>query len=298
MILIAFLIQVSSYLYCVPPGCSSCSTGALYSGYRCVPFCPYPIAKSATSCSMAWNKVIFSHEFLKFMDFTASSYNNFNTPGNLPFKDISKTGPIPTLSQGFYFTKNSSLSNITDISIAPDFFFRVYGIFKRPGDIFQLISNGTTFLRVFLSESTIFIEIKFMDSSGFISKINSRNIDITIWDFLYVKLEHYPTGEIYLNFQTSKNYSYITSTLYEFMPPAHEIEFLFGSRSNTGFEGFLLTSSFINGKYSNYYTFDFRLTCLCDYNQYCDSSSVCTNCSANCEDWPWCLLQLSMLRLL
>ena len=68
---------------------------------------------------------------------------------------------------------------------------------------------------------------------------------------------------------------------YEFRTNFSTSFFLIGNFSSVSFKGFLIHMSGSND-YSIISSFQFRSTCICDYNEYCNNN-ICYPCNPDCE---------------
>ena len=160
--LVSIIGIINARINCIDSACSACSVGFIHGGDICVDRCPIPSLPDSNPCPH-YRVYLFDMEFFTQSRYSSHSYNGFNTSGNIPFNSKSKLAPIPTLNQGFYFTPTSSISNITDKVISPDFSFRVSGMFKADGTIFELLCDGISNLKLSVIGNLIQIDIKLMN---------------------------------------------------------------------------------------------------------------------------------------
>ena len=136
--LLTVIIGKALSLYCDPAGCISCSSGVLYRNNFCITQCPYPELPNKNPCNNFIYNDLFILPFYTFNNISQTTFKIFQTPSLVPFSDPSRTTPMPTPSQGFYFDVNSSFLTSTSLVLAPDFTFFVSGLFKAPGTLFSL----------------------------------------------------------------------------------------------------------------------------------------------------------------
>ena len=279
---------IDARINCIDSKCSACSVGILYGSDMCVDRCPIPNSPGTKPC-YRYRAYLFDMKFFTPTSYLSSSFNGFNTPGNIPFDSESMLAPIPTLNQGFYFTPTSSISKITSNAASPDFSARVSGIFKEDGTVFELMCDGISNFKMSVDVGFIRADIKLLNVNGTHYKSTQIEFNSTYWDSIIVYVSHL-LGNI-ISITISSIYIQPPSQFFtdlEYRSCMNDTELIFGSKNGKSFRGFLLESSFLSGgPYVS--SFTFRESCLCDFNQYCNLNSECTDCNSTSDTWPWCI---------
>ena len=274
-------------MYCVDALCSNCSTGILYRRVQCIDHCPFPQKKNANPC-FYYIEPLFNLKFYTQSGYSLNSYNGFNTSGNIPFNSESRMTPIPTVDQGFYFQSNSFISNITSKLLSNDFAVRLSGMFKADGTIFELFCSGISKLKVSVNGLLIQADYRLLSETLFTYKSISVGFNSTHWDSIIFYITHQNLQGVSIEMSSSIVLNRITVSDLEYRSCRGDTELVFGSAIGNSFRGFLFESTFLSGG-NRFVAFAYRTSCLCDFNQYCDSSSQCIDCNSTCTIWPWCI---------
>lgn len=286
LVLLLLLPILAANIGCVSPGCSSCSSGVLVN-YQCLDKCPLPNDPSKIPCYTSFY-LVFYQKFYTQISFNEHQFGDFTTPDSLPFSSLTKTGPIPTFNQGFYFTANSSLIYTTSDYYNSEITFDLCGIFKRPGKIFRIMSGGLDYFRIYTTVDEIVFEILLQNETSTQIWSISTLLSINNWDVFTFSTIQRKDNTIVAKIYKKLNSKIITISNFEYRSFPLSGELIFGSMNSDGFEGFLMEAKYMAyyNYYSSYYTF--TETCFYDYNEYC-LNDVPVTCESGCSSWPWCV---------
>ena len=299
MLLCILLLPISilaTNLNCADSSCSSCTSGYLFNSVCCLLMCPtgYTQSSAPNTCALTTTTSptpLFTLNFFSLIDLTASTLGDFSTITSTPFNTFpSSSAPLPTKSQGFYFTNGLSLKSTQNWVLSPAFTLNSMVRLISYGVIFEVDISSTPVLTIEITGECYFVTAVLTSSSTGTSSsqtshtCNSKPSAYTSWVSLQAT-----ASQLSIGFQISFPDGIHTFAGYELQEQSASTNYYVGASASTTatFTGFVYMMEFYNSVVSGFY----MITPPYKDNsqQYSDSGYVVHACSTGCPSGPWCV---------